>query len=97
MSWGKRVADTVEHPIIRPSLNSVGLTYELAQDPLYEDLATATSHLTGHKINGFATFIRASRISSRNPSFCVSAARRRRPVSALRRVGRDEQPFGHHL
>jgi len=50
---GERVKDCVEHPIIRPSLNSVGMTYEIAQDPLYEDLATATSHLSGNKINRF--------------------------------------------
>ncbi len=49
---GERV-DNVDHPIIRPSINSVGVTYELAQDPLYEDLATAKSHLTGNKINRF--------------------------------------------
>lgn len=56
---GERV-DNVDHPIIRPSINSVGMTYELAQDPLYEDLATATSHVTGHKINRF-THIQQSR------------------------------------
>jgi 4-hydroxybutyryl-CoA dehydratase/vinylacetyl-CoA-Delta-isomerase len=50
---GELVKDTVEHPIIRPSLNSVGMTYEIAQDPQYEDLATATSHLSGNKINRF--------------------------------------------
>jgi 4-hydroxybutyryl-CoA dehydratase/vinylacetyl-CoA-Delta-isomerase len=49
---GERV-DNVDHPIIRPSINSVGVTYEIAQDPLYEDLATATSHITGNKINRF--------------------------------------------
>lgn len=50
---GERVENPVDHPIIRPSLNSVKMTYELAQDPQYEDLMTATSHLTGNKINRF--------------------------------------------
>ncbi|MHC1762021.1 MAG: 4-hydroxyphenylacetate 3-hydroxylase family protein [Negativicutes bacterium] len=50
---GELVENPVDHPIIRPSLNSVKMTYELAQDPQYEDLMTATSHLTGKKINRF--------------------------------------------
>ena len=50
---GEKVASVVDHPIIRPSMNSVKATYELAQMPEYEDLMTATSHLTGKKINRF--------------------------------------------
>ena len=49
---GERVKN-VDHPIIRPSINSVGVTYEIAQDPMYEDLATAQSHISGKKINRF--------------------------------------------
>ena len=52
----KLVDNVVDHPIIRPSLNSVAMTYELAQMPEYEDLMTATSNLTGEKINRFTTF-----------------------------------------
>ena len=51
--FGKRVENPVDDPILRPSLNAVRMTYDLAQDPEYEDLMTATSHLTGHKINRF--------------------------------------------
>ncbi len=51
--FGKRVENVVDHPIIRPSLNSIAATYELAEKPEYEDLMTATSHLTGEKINRF--------------------------------------------
>ncbi|HMK52767.1 MAG TPA: 4-hydroxyphenylacetate 3-hydroxylase N-terminal domain-containing protein, partial [Thermodesulfobacteriota bacterium] len=50
---GKRVEDITEHPGIRPHINSAALTYELALRPEYEDLMTATSHLTGRKINRF--------------------------------------------
>ena len=49
----KKVENPVDDPIIRPSLNSFALTYELAEDPEYDDLMTATSHLTGKKINRF--------------------------------------------
>ena len=49
---GEKVTN-VDHPIIWPSINSVGMSYEIAQDPQYEDLATAKSHITGKKINRF--------------------------------------------
>lgn len=50
---GELVENPVDHPIIRPSMNSVKMTYELAQDPQYAELMTATSHLTGKKVNRF--------------------------------------------
>lgn len=50
---GEQVTNPVDHPIIRPSMNSVKATYELAEQPEYEDLMTATSSLTGKKINRF--------------------------------------------
>ena len=52
--FGEKVENWVDHPMIRPSINCVAMTYELAQDPQYEDLMTAKSHLTGEKINRFA-------------------------------------------
>jgi 4-hydroxybutyryl-CoA dehydratase/vinylacetyl-CoA-Delta-isomerase len=51
--FGELVENFVDHPIIRPSINSVAMTYELAQQPEHEDLMTATSNLTGKKINRF--------------------------------------------
>lgn len=51
--FGKLVENTVDDPIIRPSLNSVVMTYALAQNPEHEELMTATSNLTGKKINRF--------------------------------------------
>ncbi len=50
---GKRVATVVDDPIIRPSLNAVAMTYALAANPKYADIMTATSHITGKKINRF--------------------------------------------
>ena len=50
---GELVENPVDHPIIRPSMNSVKMTYALAEDPQYEDLMTATSSLTGEKVNRF--------------------------------------------
>ena len=51
--FGEKIESPVDHPILRPSLNSVRMTYDLAQDPQYEDLMTATSAITGNKINRF--------------------------------------------
>lgn len=51
--FGEKVENHVDHPIIRPSINAMAMTYKLAQDPEYEDLMTATSSLTGNKINRF--------------------------------------------
>lgn len=51
--FGERVENFVDHPIIRPSVNSVAMTYALAQNPEYEELMTAVSNLTGKRINRF--------------------------------------------
>jgi 4-hydroxybutyryl-CoA dehydratase/vinylacetyl-CoA-Delta-isomerase len=51
--FGQRVENIVDDPVIRPSMNAVKLTYDLAHQPEYEDLMTATSHITGKKINRF--------------------------------------------
>ena len=51
--FGEKVENPVDHPILRPSLNSVRMTYDLAQMPEYENLMTATSPFTGGKVNRF--------------------------------------------
>ena len=51
--FGEKLDNWVDHPMIRPSINCVAMTYALAQDSQYEDLMTATSSLTGRRINRF--------------------------------------------
>ncbi len=51
--FGEKVENPVDNPILRPSLNSVRATYDLAQMPEYEDLMTVKSSITGEKINRF--------------------------------------------
>ena len=51
--FGEKIISPVDHPIIIPSMNAVALTYDLALDPLHEDLMTVKSHLTGEKISLF--------------------------------------------
>ena len=52
--FGKRIENPVDDPILRPSLNSVRATYDLAQKPEYEDLMTAIDPDTGKRVNRFA-------------------------------------------
>ena len=51
--FGKKVENPVDDPILRPSLNSVKMTYDLAQMPEYQDLMTAVSPYTGKRVNRF--------------------------------------------
>ncbi|MDR2503901.1 MAG: 4-hydroxyphenylacetate 3-hydroxylase family protein [Deltaproteobacteria bacterium] len=51
--FGEQVSSAADHPILRPSLNSVKATYDLAKKPEYEDLMTVKSHLNGARINRF--------------------------------------------
>ena len=51
--FGKKIENPVDDPILRPSLNSVRMTYDLAQRPEYQDLMTVVSPLTGERVNRF--------------------------------------------
>jgi 4-hydroxybutyryl-CoA dehydratase/vinylacetyl-CoA-Delta-isomerase len=49
--FGERVAEPVDHPLIRPSINAVAETYDLAvRNP---ELGTAHSPYTGERVNRF--------------------------------------------
>ena len=48
---GKRIENVLEHPNTKPAIEAIAKTYELALEPRYEELMTATSHLTGEKIS----------------------------------------------
>ena len=41
--FGEKIENPVDNPILRPSLNSVRMTYDLALDPQYKDLMTVVS------------------------------------------------------
>jgi 4-hydroxybutyryl-CoA dehydratase/vinylacetyl-CoA-Delta-isomerase len=51
--FGEEIEDYVNHPMIRPSLNAVAMTYQLANDPQYARLMTSESNLSGERINRF--------------------------------------------
>lgn len=50
---GERVPNPVEHPRVRPSINSVAATYAMAEDPETRSLAVARSPLIDAEINRF--------------------------------------------
>lgn len=63
--FGKQIENPTENPILRPSLNSVRMTYDLAQQPEYQALMTVISPYTGERINRF-THIHQSTEDLRN-------------------------------
>jgi 4-hydroxybutyryl-CoA dehydratase / vinylacetyl-CoA-Delta-isomerase len=48
---GDRIDDIVDHPVVRPSINAVARTYDLAVE--HPDLATAYSSISGRRVNRF--------------------------------------------
>lgn len=50
---GKRVEDVTRHPATAPHVRAAAMTYALAAKKETEELATATSHLTGRRISRF--------------------------------------------
>ncbi|OGO18142.1 MAG: 4-hydroxybutyryl-CoA dehydratase [Chloroflexi bacterium RBG_16_48_8] len=51
--FGEKLEDPLDHPIIKPSTNAIAMTYELAHDSQFRNLATVPSSLTGIPINRF--------------------------------------------
>lgn len=51
--FGEKLENPTEHPIIKPSTNSVAMTYYYAEQDEFKDLMEVNSHLTGEKINRF--------------------------------------------
>jgi 4-hydroxybutyryl-CoA dehydratase/vinylacetyl-CoA-Delta-isomerase len=50
---GGRIDDVTRHPATAPHVRAAAMTYALASDKEYRDLAVATSHLTGRTISRF--------------------------------------------
>jgi len=50
---GKKIKNVVKHPATAPHVRAAAMTYALANQKKYKDLATATSHLTGRSLSRF--------------------------------------------
>jgi 4-hydroxybutyryl-CoA dehydratase/vinylacetyl-CoA-Delta-isomerase len=51
--FGQKIKSIVDEPMFQPHIHAAAMTYELAHDSEHEEIMTATSHLTGEKINRF--------------------------------------------
>jgi 4-hydroxybutyryl-CoA dehydratase/vinylacetyl-CoA-Delta-isomerase len=51
--FGEKIENPLDHPILRPSLNSVKMTFDLAHEAEYQDLMTAIDPDSGERINRF--------------------------------------------
>jgi 4-hydroxybutyryl-CoA dehydratase/vinylacetyl-CoA-Delta-isomerase len=56
--FGEEIKDPVEHPIIRPSINAVAETYDLAVRE--EELASVESSITGQRVNRFLHIVESA-------------------------------------
>jgi 4-hydroxybutyryl-CoA dehydratase/vinylacetyl-CoA-Delta-isomerase len=56
--FGEEIKDPVEHPIIRPSINAVAETYDLAVRE--EELASVQSSITGQRVNRFLHIVESA-------------------------------------
>ncbi len=52
-AFGEKIENVVDHPLFKPHVNAVAATYDLSNDPEFEDLANAKSHLIGKTISRF--------------------------------------------
>lgn len=60
--FGEKLTGEIhEHPVIKPSVNALAKTYELAQNPKYKDLMVAKSHLTREEVNRFTHIHQSTR------------------------------------
>jgi len=50
---GELIENFVDHPMIRPSMNSVAATYDLAHEEEHREVMTAVSNITGERVNRF--------------------------------------------
>lgn len=92
-SLGELVKNPLEHPVIRPAINSLAATYELAGKEEFKDPLTAVSHLTGGEINRYLHVchsvddlikrVRSARIFQDNICSCTYRCAGCTPVNAL--------------
>ncbi len=56
---GRLVADPVEDPVTRRTVEGHSQIFEAARDPQYQELMTTTSHLTGRRVSRYLSVIRS--------------------------------------
>lgn len=58
--FGEKIENPVDNPILRPSLNSVRMTYDLANMPEHQEVMTAVDPDTGKRVNRFCHIHRST-------------------------------------
>ncbi len=56
---GRLVADPVDDPVTRRTVEGHSQIFEAARDPQYQELMTTTSHLTGRRVSRYLSVIRS--------------------------------------
>ena len=90
---GELIENPVDHPMIRPSMNSVAKTYELAEKPEYQDLMTVYSPLIGKRINRFCHLHQSTEDLVNKVKMQRLMDKRRQPVSSVGWVWMLSMPF----
>ena len=97
--FGEKVDDYVDHPVIRPSINCIAMTYELAQQPEYagpDDRHQPPD--AARRSTASPTSTRAPRTWSRRSRCSACWARRRAPASSAAWAWTPSTPlYSRHL
>ena len=95
--FGKKVENPVDNPILRPSLNSVRMTYDLAQMPEYQELMTAISPRPASASTASPYPPLHRRSAQQGEDAAPAGPEDRRLLPALRGHGRLQRRVLHHL
>ena len=91
---GEKVPNPIDHPIVKPSVNSLALTYALAEKPEHKDIMTTKSSLTGEVINRFLSFTpEQRRLTEKNSNAKAARTKVRHLLPKMCRYGRYERCF----
>jgi 4-hydroxybutyryl-CoA dehydratase/vinylacetyl-CoA-Delta-isomerase len=92
-SLGELVKEPLKNPVIRPAINALAATYELAGKEEFKDPLTAISHLNGEEINRYLHVchniddlvkrVRSARIFQDNICSCTYRCAGCAPINAL--------------
>ena len=95
---GEKIDSVVDHPMTKPHVNSAAMTYELAQDPLYQNLMTADSPSDRHQSKPFYPRSPEQRRSGQQGEDDENDCPENRHLfPALRGTGRHERHLYHYI
>jgi len=94
---GEKVENATEHPILRPSLNALAKTYEMAHDPRYTELFVRQG-LDGERVNCFTSLHHSTQdLLDKVKALRILGPGNGHLLSALRGMGRSQCAGEHHF